>query len=73
MKKIILSAAILAGLAFVSCNKDDDKDNNCVKCTVSFEGASQAFDVCKASNGNASVGGQDTGVAFDTYVTNMCD
>ncbi len=43
MKKIILSAAILAGLAFVSCSKDDDKNNNCVTCT----GNGDSQRVCK--------------------------
>ncbi|RYD70756.1 MAG: hypothetical protein EOP55_21725 [Sphingobacteriales bacterium] len=35
MKKLILSAVLLAGLSFVACSKDDDKgsNKNCVTCT----------------------------------------
>ena len=73
MKKIILAVALLAGMTFVACSSDDDKGNNCVDCTVSFDGQSQTYQVCKADNGNATVQGQDSGIGYDDYVESMCD
>ena len=44
--------ALLAGLTFVSCNKDDDGGNsNCVTCTM--EDMEGKIPVCKGENGNA--------------------
>jgi len=73
MKKIILSAAILAGLAFVSCNKDDDKDNNNSNCVTCEAKTVAGFNlpeqrVCRGDNGNAFEGSDDTGVNYDDYV-----
>jgi hypothetical protein len=51
MKKLILSAAIIAGLSFfAACNSDDNNDNNtnsrCVKCTTELSGQAE-YTVCR--------------------------
>lgn len=57
--------ALLAGIMFVSCNKDDDGggSNNCVTCTI----MEQNMEVCN-QDGNAFVDGQDSGMEFDQYI-----
>ncbi|RZJ64571.1 MAG: hypothetical protein EOO45_18710 [Flavobacterium sp.] len=71
MKKLILSAVLLAGLSFVACSKDDDKGSgsNCVSCDV--EGTTQDVRICENSDGNATVGGMDTGFDYDEYVDGL--
>lgn len=57
MKKLVLSMALLAGMTFVACSSDDDNNNsnnnnsgdNCVTCTVTFEGQSTNNEVCESS------------------------
>lgn len=73
MKKLILSAALLAGMTFVACSSDDDKGGNCKNCKVTFEEQTETFKVCKNSDGNATVGGQDTGFEYEEYIDMMCD
>ena len=60
--------ALLAGLAIVSCSKDDDGGGNCVSCD--FEGHAQ--DVCKGDNGNAFMNGVDSQINFDEFVDTFC-
>ena len=64
MKKIILAVALLAGMTFVACSNDDDKNGNCVTCRVQ----GQSAEICKGDNGNAFVGGQDSEMSYDDYV-----
>lgn len=64
MKKLILSALLLAGMTFVACSSDDDNGGNCITCT--FEGESEQ--VCKGDNGNAFVDGEDQGITFEEAV-----
>lgn len=60
--------ALLAGLAFVSCNKDDDGgSNNCVTCEA--EGIST--EICESENGNVIIAGQETQINFDEYVEGL--
>lgn len=68
MKKLILSMALLAGLAIVSCSKDDDGGNgNCVTCSMQ----GQSVEICKAENGNATAAGQEFPILFDEYIDGL--
>lgn len=58
---LILFAALL-----LSC-KDDDAPS-CVECTAD---TTVPFEVCRESNGNASVNGEDTGTNYDVYVSGL--
>ncbi|MCB0458301.1 MAG: hypothetical protein KDC91_11205 [Flavobacteriaceae bacterium] len=51
-----------------SCKKDDS--HTCTTCSSSqtFE-----FEVCRESNGNAYVNGEDTGTNYDVYITGLED
>lgn len=75
MKKLILSAALIAGVSFfTACNNDDDGGNNntnggCLTCTMSAGGMTIEQDVCEGENGNAFVDGTDSGMAYDDYIT----
>jgi len=64
MKKLVLSMALLAGLTFVSCNKDDD-GGNCLTCEI--EGESEQ--VCP--NGDGFVEG--TEMTPEEFVDAYCD
>lgn len=52
MKKLILSAAIIAGLGtFAACNSDDNNDNNessrCVTCSTDISGNADEYTICR--------------------------
>lgn len=68
MKKIILSAALLAGLAFASCSKDDGNDDNRNRCFTC-----NSIEICEGDNGNAYLQGQDTGVDYDSVASEGCE
>lgn len=63
MKKMI---AILCLSILFSC-KDDDS----VTCTSCNSPQTTSFDVCRDSNGNASVNGEDTGTNYDVYIAGL--
>lgn len=64
MKKICLLTLLF--LIGQSCKNDDAP--SCTKCnspeTIEFE-------VCRESNGNASVNGQDTGTEYSLYISDL--
>ena len=67
----MFSAALLAGIIFVSCSDDDSSSNNndnCVPCA--FEAADE---VCEGDNGNAFVNGMDTQQDFNDFVDAFCE
>lgn len=66
MKKTFLITAIICGLSVFSCKKDDS-----VSCTTCSSPETSDFQVCKESDGNASVNGQNTGTPYDTYVSGL--
>lgn len=63
---------LLAGLAIVSCSKDDDKggNGNCVTCDEFTQAGITlpAEEVCKGDNGNAFIEGEDSGMSYDQYL-----
>ena len=50
----------------VSCSNEDK-----VTCTTCRSDQTPDFELCKESNGNASVNGEDTGVKYDIYLANL--
>jgi len=69
MKKLMFSAALLAGIIFASCSDDDSGSNdNCVPCALEM-----ADEVCEGDNGNAFVDGMDTQTNFDDFVADWCE
>ena len=65
MKKISI-IAIACILSIFSCKKDDG-----VSCTTCSSSETTDFQVCEESDGNASVNGQNTGTAYDTYIAGL--
>ena len=61
MKYIIAFSGILLFI-FTSC-KDDDR----AECRTCNSEETLIFELCKESNGNASINGQDTGVKYAVY------
>lgn len=59
-------ATLITTMLFVGCKSDDD-----VSCTVCQSDQTAAFDVCKESNGNASVNGENTGTDYDVYLADL--
>jgi len=51
---------------FYSCKDDDAAD--CRTCSSEI---TVSFQLCKESNGNASVNGQDTGVSYTIYLDGL--
>ncbi len=50
----------------ISCSKDDK-----VACISCASENTPVFELCKESNGNASVNGEDTGVKYEVYLANL--
>lgn len=66
MKQFSLFIAIIFSLIIVSCKKDDG-----VSCTSCSSPETASFQVCKESDGNASVNGQNTGTPYNTYISGL--
>ncbi len=64
---MIKKLLIISCLLFVfSCKKEDS-----VTCTTCSSPQTAAFEVCRESNGNASVNGEDTGTSYDVYIAGL--
>ena len=57
---------LLLLIVLFSCKEDDSK--SCTECTSED---TMPFEVCRESNGHASVNGEDTGTDYDTYVSGL--
>lgn len=53
-------------LAFTSCQNDDGPV--CTSCTSA---TTPPFELCRESDGTASVNGENTGVSYDTYLEGL--
>ncbi len=58
--------AIVVFLFLFSCKKEDS-----VTCNTCNSLQTTSFEVCRESNGNASVNGEDTGTSYDEYITGL--
>ena len=56
----------LLTIAFIGCKEDDAP--SCVQCNSAI---TVPFELCRQSNGNASVDGTDTGVNYDVYLSDL--
>lgn len=66
VKKVKYLGLIIGIILFLSCSKDDKV--SCVSCVSEN---TPVFELCKESNGNASVNGEDTGVKYEVYLANL--
>ncbi len=64
MKQLFITLFIVGSL--FSCKEDDS-----VTCTSCNSPQTTSFEVCRDSNGNASVNGEDTGTNYDIYITGL--
>jgi hypothetical protein len=65
MKKL-LGVAFTSILLFTSCKGDDTPD-----CRICNSELTISFQLCKESNGNASVNGEDTEVGYAVYLDGL--
>ena len=64
MKKLFFTLLIFGSL--FSCKEDDS-----VTCTTCNSPQTTSFEVCRESNGNASVNGNDTETNYDVYIAGL--
>jgi len=64
LKKCLLILA--TPLLLFSCKKED-----AVTCTTCNSPQTISFEICKESDGNASVNGENTGTNYDVYITGL--
>lgn len=65
MKKAFFILSMFSLLNF-SCKSDD-----VVTCSTCSSDITSPFELCKETNGNASVNGQDTGVKYNIYMEGL--
>jgi len=65
-KRLTIFMGVISMASLLSCKKDDEK--TCITCASD---QTPAFELCRESNGNASVNGQDTGTDYDLYFDNL--
>ncbi|MEM7185139.1 MAG: hypothetical protein AAF466_00665 [Bacteroidota bacterium] len=66
MKPQIFLIALLSFISFTACKKDENR--TCVNCSSD---QTPTFELCRESNGNASVNGEDTGTDYDLYLSDL--
>ncbi len=64
MKK--LGFLIIVFSFLFGCKKDEAP--SCTRCNSDLSGE---FELCRESNGNASVNGQDTGTSYEVYISDL--
>lgn len=66
MRKSFLFGFIILIACFSSCKKDDGV--SCKTCTSEM---TLPFELCKESDGTASVNGENTGIPYNLYLSEM--
>jgi len=66
--KLLIGLSCLVLVTFFSCKEDDSR--SCTRCSSE---QSPAFEVCRESDGNASVNGEDTNTDYDLYLQGLRD
>lgn len=66
MKSILV--IVLSAVVFISCKEDET-----VTCTLCNSPETLSFEVCRESDGNASVNGEDTGTNYEVYLQGLID
>lgn len=72
MKKLLLTFAAFTALAYISCSKDDSSAR-CSVCTFSQGDVNISESVCEGDNGNAYVQDEDTGIDYDSYISDATE
>lgn len=72
MKKLLFFGVLAFGSTLVACSDDDESSLTCVTCVLIDEetGQNDSQEVCE-DNGNAIVGGTDTGSTYTAYLSLM--
>ena len=65
-RNVTLFVLSLFLMIVTSCSKEDK-----VTCTTCRSDQTPDFELCKESNGNASVNGEDTGVKYEIYLASL--
>jgi len=61
-----LCLIISCSVFLISCKEDEGRS-----CTTCSSSVTAAFELCKESNGNASVNGEDTDTEYDAYLSGL--
>ncbi|WP_114492318.1 hypothetical protein [Candidatus Ulvibacter alkanivorans] len=62
-----ISITVLLLLVLTTSCKDDDS----VSCTFCSSDQTPEFELCRESDGNASVNGENTGTDYDVYLSDL--
>ena len=65
-RSLFFGLTFLFAIALNACKSDDG--GNCVSCSSP---QTPAFVVCEESDGTASVNGQNTGISYTEYISNL--
>jgi hypothetical protein len=68
LKKPAFVLSVVVTLFFTSCKDDDSR--SCISCSSD---QTPTFELCRESNGNASVNGQDTGTDYELYLDGLIE
>lgn len=68
MKYYFLFLALPLSLLFFSCKKEEGV--SCITCTSP---QTENFELCRESDGTASVNGENTGTPYDVYYSGLQD
>ena len=68
MKKPAFVLSVVVTLFITSCKDDDSR--SCISCSSD---QTPTFELCRESNGNASVNGQDTGTDYELYLDGLIE
>ncbi|MDX1461988.1 MAG: hypothetical protein R3359_02945 [Marinirhabdus sp.] len=61
-----LATICIFSITLISCGNDDERT-----CRFCSSEQTPEFELCKESNGNASVNGQDTGTNYEVYLDDL--
>ncbi|MGB0789538.1 MAG: hypothetical protein ACPG7E_07370 [Marinirhabdus sp.] len=66
MKFFLFALILIAAVPLAMCKDDDART-----CTVCDSEDTQRFELCRETNGRATVNGEDTGVGYDVYFAGL--
>jgi len=59
---------LLFVITALACDKDDERT-----CRFCSSDQTPEFELCRESNGNASVNGEDTGTSYEVYLDDLVE
>ena len=63
-----LAAIFIFSFILISCGNDDERT-----CRFCVSEQTPEFELCKETNGNASVNGEDTGTNYEAYLNDLIE